>query len=223
MTEEDSSYKALMAGSGAAATGSAGALALYQGDIPEGVEYLNQAKDMVAPVFYDPELAKDGAEGLKDYAVGNVDTAMHFMSGAGLSGLTNKVLEPGSRAKALGAGLAGGALGYTMLKEGMYEGAFSAIDLSVDSIQHAANPGEHVLDELNDVSYNADQKRDVKADTAGVLTERSLASSPGSYGTDSLETEGTEGTDLDELAEEQQDPWSPDGASSSGKTGVAAD
>ena len=225
MTQEDGSYKALMAGSGAAAAGSAGALALYQGDIAEGAEYLNQAKDMVAPVFYDPEMAKAGAESIKDQAVGNVDTAMHFMAGAGLSGLANKVLNPGTRAKALGAGLAGGALGYTMLKEGMYEGAFSTIDLSIDSIQHAANPGEHVLDELTDVEYNADQKRDVKADTAGVMTERALGSNPSgsSYSSESLEPETTEGTELDEFMQEQQDPWTPDGTGTGSSPSLAAD
>lgn len=224
-SEQDASYKTLMAGSGAAAAGSAGALAIYQGHIPEGIEYASQAKDMLSPIFYDPEMTKSGASNLKEHAIGNVDTLMHFMSGAGLSGLANKVLEPGNRTKALATGLAGGALGYTMLKEGMYEGAFSTIDLSVNSIKNAAHPADHVMGELNDLDYNADQKRDVKADTAGVMTERSLSSTPSYSSIDQkevLEEPEPAQSEIDELIEKQNGVWNPDVAGQAGSAGPEA-
>lgn len=216
--EQESSYRGLMAASAAAAAGSAGALAVYNGHLPEGLEYVNQAKDMVEPVFYDPEMTETGAENLKDYAVGNVDTAMHFLSGAGLSALANKVLEPGNRTKALAAGLGAGTVGYALLKEGMYEGALEAFDVSYESLKAASSPVEHVMQEANDIDLSADQERDIKADTAGVMTERSLSSTP-SLERASPESEGEDyiqESEVESLMDSYQGTWTPDVLEESG-------
>lgn len=208
-TEQESSYKGLMAASGAAAVGSAGALAVYNGHIPEGVEYVSQAKDMVEPVFYDPETGP-ATENWEEYAVGNVDTAMHFLSGAGLSALANKVLNPSSRTKALAAGLGAGTVGYALLKEGMYEGALDAFDVSYESIKAASSPTDHILQEANDIDLSADQERDIKADTAGVMTERSVSTTPSIGGTEARQEEYSEENEIDRLVESQNGTWTPD-------------
>jgi hypothetical protein len=208
-TENEDSYKGLMAASAAAAAGSAGALAVYNGHLPEGLEYVSQAKDMVEPVFYDPETGP-AAENWEEYAVGNVDTAMHFLSGAGLSGLANKVLNPSSRTKALAAGLGAGTVGYALLKEGMYEGALDAFDVSYESIKAASSPTDHILQEANDIDLSADQERDIQADTAGVMTERSLSSTPSIGGKEIEQEEYPEESEIDRLVESQNGPWTPD-------------
>lgn len=182
-TEENLPYKVLMGVSGATALASAGVLAVANGHL-DGLEYVDQAHEMLPTdaLFLNPETS-GGADSIYEQVVGNIDTAAHFLSGAAISGTANKLLEPDSRATAAAVGLATGALGYTMLKEGMYEGAYNAIDISLDSLQTAAADGldalaGHVYDELADVDYGPDQWRDFQADTAGVLTERSLSSTP---------------------------------------------
>lgn len=222
MTESENSttHNAFMAGSAAAAAGSAGAIAAYNGHLPEGAEYVSQAKDLVEPVFYDPELTKSGASSLKDYAVGNVDTAMHFMSGAGLSGMANKVLEPENRTKALAAGLGAGTLGYAMLKEGMYEGALDAFDVSYESLKAASSPLEHVAEEANDIDLNADQERDIKADTGGVMTERSLSSTPSANVEDEKTSEvNQQEPGADSLLDSYKGTWTPKVLDESGGAG----
>jgi hypothetical protein len=176
-------YKMLMGVSGAAALGSAGVLAVANGHL-EGLAYVDQVHQALPTdaLFMNPEQS-GGADSIREHVIGNIDTAAHFLAAAGISGAANKVLEPGTRAKAAAAGLASGAIGYTMLKDGMYEGAYNAIDISTDSLQAAAADGfdslvGHVYDELGDVDYGPDMWRDFHADTAGVLAERSLSSDP---------------------------------------------
>lgn len=198
---EESSHKAMTGAAAAVGAGSAAAIAAYNGHT-EGIEYLSHAgdtlKEIVEPVFYDPEMTKSGASSLKEYARGNVDTAAHFLSGAGLSAAANKTLKPGNRTKALAAGLGAGVVGYGLLKEGVYEGALEAFDVSYESLKAASSPVDHVVEEAGDVELNADQEKDLKADTAGVLTERSLGSSPSPGCSDSdVEVEA-------ELSEEEE-------------------
>ena len=206
MTEEENSHRVMTGAAGVAATASAGAIAAYNGHL-EGIEYLEQAgeigKEMVKPVFYDPEMTKTGAQSIEDYARGNVDSAMHFLSGAGLSAAANKVLDPDNRTKALAAGLGAGVLGYGFAKEGMYEGALEAFDVSYESLKAASSPVDHVVNEAEDVNLNADQVRDLKFDTGGVMTERALGSNPSS----STVEDEVEDSDI-EVG--NSDAWQPD-------------